>query len=322
MRVLPGVLAGFAAAIGIAGIATDADAARYTASKVSFQDITGGVTITTTGGEDVEISVRQGKIYHPVTVKEVDGVLVIAGERWRDDETRNCCDNRIRRTENLKRDRVAAIAAGAEDRNAFLEEFPVIAISLPRKSDVSFVDARIKLAMGALDGRLMLDACYVYGETGDLGEATIGVISGSRLAIGNVKSMLEIDVSGKADVTGGSAAMADIDIAGPGDVMIGAVDGMLDVSIAGSGLARIARIDGPMTVRIAGSGSVAVQGGRADKLTATIDGSGGVFHEGTSVAPVLRLYGSPTVRLGGVEGRITRYGHGEVYIDGKLVSKP
>ncbi|OFX05926.1 MAG: hypothetical protein A3E78_02005, partial [Alphaproteobacteria bacterium RIFCSPHIGHO2_12_FULL_63_12] len=277
------ILAGVFAAAGVFAMAADASAARYTASKVSFQDVTGEVKITTTGGEDVDVSIRQGKVYHPVTVKLVDGELVIAGERWREEDLQDCCNNRIRRVENLQRDRVAAAGKTPEDKNAFFDEFPVIEISMPRKSDVSFVDARLKLAMGAIDGRLMLDACYVYGETGDLGQATIGVVAGSRLAIGNVKSMLELDVSGDAAVTGGSAAMADIDIAGAGDVMIGAVDGMLDVSIAGSGLARVARIDGPMTVRIAGSGAVAVQGGKADKLTATIDGSGGVIHEGTAV---------------------------------------
>lgn len=315
------ILAGVFAAAGVFAMAADASAARYTASKVSFQDVTGEVKITTTGGEDVDVSIRQGKVYHPVTVKLVDGELVIAGERWREEDLQDCCNNRIRRVENLQRDRVAAAGKAPEDKNAFFDEFPVIEISMPRKSDVSFVDARLKLAMGAIDGRLMLDACYVYGETGDLGQATIGVVAGSRLAIGNVKSMLELDVSGDAAVTGGTAAMADIDIAGAGDVMIGAVDGMLDVSIAGSGLARVARIDGPMTVRIAGSGAVAVQGGKADKLTATIDGSGGVIHEGTAVAPTLRLYGSPTVRLGGVEGRITRHGYGELWVDGKLVAR-
>ncbi len=303
-------------------VAPAASAARYTASKVLFQDITGDVKITTTGGEDVEVNVRQGKAYHKVDVKLVDGELVITGERWREEEQKDCCNTRITRTENLKRDRIAAIGKAPADPNAFLEDFPVIEVSLPRKNDVAFVDARMKLAMEATDGRLMLDACYVYGETGNLGQATIGVISGSRLAIGDVKSGLELDVSGDADVTGGTAAMADIDIAGPGDVMIGAVDGMLDVSIAGSGLARIARIDGPMTARIAGSGAVLVQGGKADKLTVAIDGSGGVFHEGSAVAPTLRLYGSPTVSLGAVDGRITRHGRGEVYVGGKLVSKP
>lgn len=317
MRIIVGILA----AAGIFGTAADAMAARYTASKVSFQDVTGDVKITTTGGDEIDVNVRQGKVYHPVTVKLVDGELSIAGERWREDEAKDCCNDRIRRVENLQRDRVAAAGTKPEDKLSFFDEYPVIEISLPRKSDVSFVDARIKLTSGAIDGRLMLDACYVFGETGDLGQATIGVVSGSRLAIGNVKSMLELDVSGDAAVTGGSAAMADIDIAGAGDVMIGAVDGMLDVSIAGSGLARIARIDGPMTARIAGSGAVAIQGGKADKMTVTIDGSGGVFHEGTAVAPTLRLYGSPTVRLGGIEGRITRYGYGELWVDGKLVAK-
>ena len=315
------IIAGIFAAAGMFAVAAEASAARYTASSVSFQDVTGEVKITTTGGDDVDVNVRQGKAYHPVTVKLVGGELVIAGEPWREEETKDCCNNRIRRVENLQRDRVSAAGEKPEDKNSFFEEYPVIEISLPRKNDVTFVDARIKLGMGAIDGRLMLDACYVHGETGDLGQATIGVVAGSRLAIGNVKSMLELDVSGDADVTGGSAAMADIDIAGSGDVMIGAVDGMLDVSIAGSGLARVARVDGPMAVRIAGSGAVAVQGGKADKLTVTIDGSGGVFHEGTAVAPTLRLYGSPTVRLGWVEGRVTRHGYGELWVDGKLVAK-
>ncbi len=315
--------AGVFIALGVLAGAADASAARYTASKVLFQDVTGEVKITTTAGDDIEVTIRQGKTHRTVTATIVNGELVIAGERWREEETKDCCNNRIRRVENLQRDRVAAVNAPATDRNSFFADYPVIEVSLPRKNDVTFVDARIKLGVvGAIDGRLTLDACYVHGETGDLGEAAIGVISGSRLAIGDVKSMLELDVSGDADVTGGSAAMADIDIAGPGDVMIGAVDGMLDVSIAGSGQVRAARIDGPMTVRIAGSGAVAVQGGKADKLTVTIDGSGGVFHEGAAVAPTLRLYGSPTVRLGSVTGRVTRHGHGEVYVSGKLLEKP
>lgn len=299
--------------------ATDAAAARYAATKVLFQDITGDVKITTTSGDEVDVTIRQGTTYRPVTVNLVDGELVIAGERWREDEVKNCCNDRITRTENLQRDRVAVVGAPPKQPGSFFDDFPAIEISVPRRNDISFVDARIKLAMGSLDGRLTLDACYVYGETENLGQATIGVISGSRLAIGDVKSMLEIDVSGDADVTGGDAAMADIDIAGPGDVMIGAVDGMLDVSVAGSGLARVARIDGPVVARIAGSGSLAMQGGKADGLTVTIDGSGGVFHEGAAVSPVLRLYGSPTVRLGSVTGRITRHGKGEIYVGDRLV---
>jgi hypothetical protein len=295
-------------------------AARYKASKVSFQDITGAVTIVTTGGEDVELKITQGKVYRTLTVKLDGDELIIAGEPAPAQDYRDCCNERIRRTESLAADRAAPVVEPALD--AAFADYPVIEIAVPRKSDIAFIDARVRLKMGALDGRLMLDACYVYGETESLGSATIGVVAGSRLALGDVRSMLELDISGDAEVFGGAAAMADIDIAGSGSATIGAVDGMVDISIAGSGLARTGRVDGPMTVRIAGSGIAVAQGGRADKLTVTIDGSGEAVLEGVAVSPDLRLYGSSIVRLGSVEGRITRHGMGEVYVGGKLVTKP
>lgn len=316
MRKLAAVLA-VLTALG----ADTALAARYNkVSKVSFQDITGSVTVTTTGGEDVELTIRQGKVYRTLTVKQAGGELIIAGEPPLDPDDRDCCNQRIRRTESLAIDRAAPVVEPSPD--AAFADYPAIEIALPRKNDLSFTDARIRLKMGALDGRLVLEACYVYGETESLGAATIGVIAGSRLALGDVKSMLELDISGAAEVFGGSAAMADIDIAGPGAATIGAVDGMVDISIAGSGVARTGRIDGPMTVRIAGSGVAVAQGGRADKMTVTIDGSGETVLEGVAVNPELRLYGSSVVRIGSVEGRITRHGMGEVYVGDRLVAKP
>jgi hypothetical protein len=307
--------------VAFAVCADPAFAARYPASKVRFQDVTGEVKITTTGGTDVDVVIRQGEVYHPISVSLADGELVLAGERWREEEMRNCCDTRIRRTENLQRDRSDAAAKEPSDPNAFLKQFPVIEIAIPRKNDVEFIDARVKLSMESLDGRLAFDGCYVHGETGALGEAVIGLISGSRLAVGDVNAKLELDLSGDAALTGGAAAMADVDIAGPGEAMIGRVDGMLDVSIAGSGRLRAASVDGPLTVRIAGSGAVAVQGGAADRLIATIDGSGGLFLEGSAESPELRLYGSPTVRLGRVTGRITRHGGGDVYVGERLLPR-
>jgi hypothetical protein len=296
-------------------------AARYKASKVSFQDITGAVTITTTGGEDVELTITQGKVYRPLTVKLEGDELIIAGEAPDEPDYRDCCNERIRRDESLVRDREAAVTKPEPSPDAIFADYPVITIAVPRKNDISFTDARIKLKMGALDGRLMLDACYVYGETESLGAATIGVIAGSQLAIGDVKSMLELDISGDAEVVGGSAAMTDIDIAGPGSATIGAVDGMADISIAGSGVARTGRVDGPLTVRIAGSGVAVAQGGRIDKFTATIDGSGEAVVEGTAVNPEVRLYGSSIVRFGAVEGRLVRHGMGDVYIGDKLAPR-
>jgi len=296
-----------------------AGAATFEAEKISFRDITGTVEITTNSGNEIDVTIRQGKEHKSINVFEQDGVVIVEGEKWVEEETDDCCNNRIRREFLPRRDR--KLTTGEPVDEGFFEEYPTLIVSVPLDSDVDFVDARIKLAMERLNGALSLDACYVYGETGDVDEAVIGLIAGSRLVVGNIAAALEIDVSGDADVMTGSAAMADIDIAGPGDVITGAIDGMLDVSIAGSGLVRTARLDGPLTVRIAGSGGVVVQGGRADKFKATIDGSGGVSIDGVAVAPELRLFGSSEVRMKSVTGRITHHGGGDVYVGGELVEK-
>ena len=186
---------------------------------------------------------------------------------------------------------------------------------MPFQGDVDFVDARIKLNMDRLDGALSLDACYAYGEVGDVDSAVIGLVHGSRLVMGNVDAGLEIDMSGDTDLMVGNASMVDVDIAGPGDVILGNIDGMLDVSIAGSGLVRSTRLNGPLTARIAGSGAVAVKAGRADRLRATIDGSGGVYFSGTATQPELRLSGSSEVKMDAVNGRIIHHGSGHVYVN-------
>ena len=293
-----------------------AAAATFETNKISFQDITGTVEIRTTTGDEIDIEIRQGAKLAPIEVIEKDGVVHVTGERWVDDEDKNCCDDRITRTVALRKDRRATTGEPVDE--AFFADYPTIVVSIPVEGDVDFIDARMKLTMERLDGRLGLDACYVYGETADVEEASVGIIHGSRLVMGNVASGFEVDVSGDADLLAGDVAMADIDIAGPGDVVLGEIDGMLDVSIAGSGIVRATRLDGPMTVRIAGSGGAAVKGGRADRLRATIDGSGGVYFGGQVAQPDLRLYGSSEVRMRSVSGRIVKKGGGEVYVGDKV----
>lgn len=296
-----------------------ASAATFETNKISFQDITGAVEIKTTNGDEIEVEIEQGSTFTNIDVAEVDGVVRVTGVRWVDDEDRNCCDNRITRTFDGRKDR--KLTTGEPVNEAFFAEFPTISVLMPVKGDVNFVDARIKLTMERLDGMLGLDACYVYGETADVEAAAVGIIHGSRLVMGNVASGLEIDISGDADFLAGDVAIADVDIAGPGDVILGEVDGMLDVSIAGSGIVRATRVDGPMTVRVAGSGGVAVKNGRADKLKATIDGSGGVYFGGQVAQPELRLYGSSEVRMRSVRGRIVHYGGGDVYVGDEIFSQ-
>jgi hypothetical protein len=299
-------------------VANSADAARFKSNSVAFDNVTATVEITTNEGEEVEVKIAQPKTYRPIDVSFDHGVVKLKGEKWRDEETRNCCDDRIMRTVDL---RLGRELRREEFDDGFFADYPAIKISMPRKGAATFVDARMKLSMGALEGPLSLDACYVNGETGDVSEAVVGVVAGSRLSLGDIGAGLEVDISGDAAVMAGKAASVDVDIAGSGGVVLGDIDGMLDVSIAGSGSVRSSRLEGPLTARIAGSGSVSVQNGRADRLTAVIDGSGGVFFNGLAVQPDLRLFGSSEVRMDSVKGRVTRAGGGEVYVGGKLVPK-
>ena len=298
---------------------TSAGAATFTAEKISFRDITGAVEIKTTSGDEMDITISQGKTHRTISLAEDDGVVVVSGEKWKEEEFKDCCNTRINREFKPRHGR--KVTTGEPVDEGFFEEYPTIVVTIPVDSDVEFIDARMKLSMERLEGALSLDACYVYGETSDVDEAVIGVIHGSRLIVGDVGAGLEIDVSGDADVMTGDAATVDVDIAGPGDVILGTVDGMLDVSIAGSGLVRTARLDGPLTTRIAGSGAVFVQSGRADTLKATIDGSGGVYIDGAAVRPVLRLFGSSEVKMRTVSGRITHHGGGEVFVGDERIDK-
>ncbi|MHA7873508.1 MAG: GIN domain-containing protein [Hyphococcus sp.] len=296
-----------------------ANAATFTAQSVSFRHITGAVEIVTTSGEDVDVTIRQGKSYHRVTLANVDGVLSIEGDPWRVDNDEDCCGPKILRSVNTRAGR--RLSTGIPPDQEFFSDFPVITVSLPLDSDVSFEDARILLTMDRLAGALSISGCYVHGETQAVDEAVIDLIDGSRLVMGDIASRLEIDIAGDADFMSGDVATVDADIAGSGDVILGDVNGFMDVSIAGSGLLRATRIDGPLTARIAGSGAVAVKSGRADRLRAIIDGSGGVYFNGLAVQPDLRLSSSSEVQMQSVNGRITRKGRGAVYVGGELVSK-
>ncbi|WDI31474.1 hypothetical protein PUV54_16100 [Hyphococcus flavus] len=306
-----------ALAASAAVLAGMSSAETFTASEISFRDITGTVEIKTTSGDEMDISIQQGTTYRQVRLEEKDGVVTVVMDPWKEEEGLDCCDKRITRTFDARATR--EMTTGEPLDEALFADYPTIEVSMPFQGDVEFIDARIKLAMERLGGALHLDSCFVYGETSDLEEAVVNIIHGSRLVMGNVSAGLEIDVSGDADLRVGDASMVDVDVAGPGDVILGDIDGMLDISIAGSGLVRAARLDGPMTTRIAGSGAVAVKAGTADKLRAFIDGSGAIFFGGAVTQPELKLYGSSEVRVDEINGRLTHHGSGAVYVKGVKV---
>ncbi|MEZ5891648.1 MAG: hypothetical protein R3C58_00655 [Parvularculaceae bacterium] len=302
-----------------AALTAGASAETFSASKISFRDITGTVEIKTTTGSEIDIAVRQGDVYRQIRIEEKDGAVIVSADPWKEEDGRNCCDRRISRTVDNRKDR--KVTTGEPVDEAFFKTYPIIEVLMPYEGDVDFTDARVKLAMERISGSFNLDACYVYGETGDVGEAAVGVIHGSRLVMGDVAGGLEVDMSGDADLRVGNAGIVDVDMAGPGDLILGDIDGMFDVSIAGSGLVRATHLDGPMTARIAGSGAIAVKGGRADQMRAWIDGSGSIFFRGAAVDPELTLYGSGEVHLDSIAGKLVRHGGGDIFVGEKKLAK-
>ena len=300
-------------------VALPADAARFDgASEVRLLHVTGDVRVTTHSGDAVEVVIRQGKAYQPIRLSFDDGVVLLRGEYWRDQEYGVWRFNDIDRTVRYQRDRGDGSTPPYDD--AFFAQYPVIEISMPRAERATFIDSRLRLSMDDLDARLELDHCYVYGEAGDVEEAIVGVTTGSRLVLGNVAALLELDASGKSDVLVGDVSMVDIDIAGPSAVKLGDVDGQFDVSIAGSGIVRAARVVAPFVSRIAGSGRVIVQAGRADPMRAIIDGSGAVEFDGIANSADFRLSGSSEVRVKNVSGRLSKAGSGAVFVGGERLT--
>ncbi len=298
--------------------ASAADAARFKANNLEVNDVIGDIRIVTNSGDQIDVRIDQGKVFRTVQVlyDAETGTVTLQGEG--DPNADNgCCEGRISRSFDARADR--RLKSGPPE-GAF-DDYPVIEIAMPRASNVSFEDVQMKLSLDPIEGALHMDACYVYGEASAVGEARIGLVSGSRMVLGEVEAGLEVDLSGAADLAAASASVVDIDISGSGQLSLGRIDGILDASIAGSGLVRAARIDGPVTARIAGSGAVIGQSGRADPLKAIIEGSGGVYLEGSAASTDLRLSRSAEVRLGAVEGRINRSGLGEVYVKGERVAR-
>ncbi|MEO1013641.1 MAG: DUF2807 domain-containing protein [Pseudomonadota bacterium] len=313
------VAAALALAIAAGGSLSTAAAADFTANRLSIRDVTADVRIVTIAGEEMKVDIRQGTEFQTIRVThdEEAGRVTLQGEGWNDPED-GCCDSRITREFDAAADRNRD---PAEVRREAFKKYPVITISMPREGFAEFDDVRMLINMDDLAGGVVMDACYAYGEIGNLEEAAIGIVDGSRLVVGDVTADLEVDLSGDADIRLGNTSAVDVDVSGAGEAVLSQVDGLLDVSIAGSGLVRAARLDGPLTARIAGSGDIYVQDGRADPVKAIIQGSGSVIFEGAVAGTDLRLSRSARVNFGSVRGKINKVGSGEVFVAGKRVDE-
>ncbi|MEM6413592.1 MAG: hypothetical protein AAF720_02940 [Pseudomonadota bacterium] len=300
-------------AIFTAASALNADAATFDASNIVINDVTADIRVTTNADDAVNVNIRQGSEFASIKVTQDGDTVILQGEGF-DEPEGGCCDSRITRVFDARTNRDPN-----KDSSNNLTNYPTIEIAMPRSGNATFDDVRMKLNMESLSGTLTMDACYVDGEIGDTDEAYIGIVSGSRLSMGDVKATFEADVSGRADLRANDVSAVDVDISGSGAVQLGRIDGMLDASIAGSGRVEAARLTGPLTARIAGSGGVAVASGNADPLKAIIEGSGVVIFDGTASSTDLRLSRSAEVRLRNSRGRIGRVGSGSVYVADKRI---
>lgn len=291
--------------------------ADFSAEKVILSNVKGRLEIQTGNFDQVTVTVRQGAVYQRLRIAETDGVLGITGEFQGVVNESRCCVGGIYR--DFRSVQANHVAEGSRAAAEIATDHPVISIVAPMSMGFEIFNSHLEVDAGAIGGRLLLEACAIYGEFGGLDHAVINLLAGSHLVVGDVKSMLELDISGNSSLVGGDVSMIDADIAGSGDVTISNVTGMADISIAGSGQVRLAHVNGPLTARIAGSGVVSAQAGTADPLRAIIDGSGGVYVQGQAKSPDLRLSGSAEVRMGSVAGKLRRYGTGAVFIGGEEI---
>lgn len=170
---------------------------------------------------------------------------------------------------------------------------------------------------------LALSKSVVFGQVGDLGSADLAISSCGELSMGNVDGLLDLRVSGSADVTAGNIGEAKVRISGSGDLDAGEM-GASVIRVSGSGDIHTDSITGPAKITLTGSGDVEIgtltgdlaYEGRGssnlsiEELSGRVSirqsGSGDVdINDGTSPLMLITTSGSGNVSFGGTVGDIT-----------------
>ena len=312
--------------------------------QVIVSDFVGRITVKI-GGNDVEASIIDSVESLPVTIKSKNGTLKIdAPDRnWRDDIYKD-----IRRHRGYKED-------GLE---AFLMDYPVMKLTLPKGTSLEFDDVITIAAVGDLEGDFALDGGLVEAVIGNVHNANIGVVRNGDVSIGHARETLKVGISGSGDVTALSARKADIAIGGSGDIDIGDVAGDASIRIGGSGDVSAGNIGGSLSAatsgsgdvqvgevggganfatsgsgdieassvhgetkaRLSGSGDIDIGGGRAENLEVTISGSGSFKLDGVSTNLHARVAGSGRVSVDKNEGAIHASPRGDIRVAGIRVN--
>lgn len=340
MRVLPASLSAFAALV----LAAQAAAQRIEYSGVDaivVKDFIGTVIIDVAERGDVSLAVTKGADgAYPVAVDDAGAVLTVQSDedpdmtRWWDDV-------------DWRRHHEKAF-------EIFLEDYPTLAFTVPKGTNVSFDSAVVRLDAGDAGGAFAVSGGHVDGAIGDVATADIKINGSGDLMVGDVADALDIAIHGSGDLRTGSAGRLDANIHGSGDIVIGAVRGDAEARIHGSGDITIAEVGGGLTVAthgsgdvktdavgagaqvqihgsgdlaimdiagptqvsINGSGDVRIGGGRSENLRVRVHGSGDFAHLGLATNPDVSANGSGDILIRRHEGSVRARGHGDITISG------
>lgn len=311
---------------------------------VAIEDFTGRITVEIGGGA-VEASIRQGAKNFPVDFDQTSATLTIAGP-----------------PRNRKFKAYKEINWNRYGENAFaryLEDYPVMTLTIPAGSSLTLDDAVTIASIGDLEGDIFIERGYVEAEIGDVENADIDVIGPGDVSVGHVRDTLNAGVGGSGDFEALSARTAALSVGGSGDVLVGSirgatkinvggsgdvevgdVSGPLDASVAGSGDVSVGAVaegaqfsvagsgdievesvNGPTAARISGSGGIEIDGGVAEDLSVSINGSGDFVHDGAATNLEARINGSGLVSVASNEGALTTSRRGEVRVGGRVVNK-
>jgi len=309
---------------------------------IIISDFTGRIDIDISGDE-AAVSITPGTQALRVAISTENGALTLDGP----DRPKNY---RVYQEINWRKHHDKAF-------EKFLDDYPVMRLSVPRGARIEFDDNITIARIGDLEGDFAMAGGFVEAVVGNLENADIRVNGAGDVSVGAVHDMLKAHIGGSGDIDALSAKTADLAIGGSGDISIGDIDGAaslringsgdIDVddiggalianingsgdiktgdvkkggafSISGSGDIMAASINGNVNAKIHGSGDIKIASGRAEDLKVLVHGSGDFYFGGVSSNLDALAHGSGTIRVRQNKGSLRTAGRGDFYVNGKHI---
>ncbi|MCI5043612.1 MAG: DUF2807 domain-containing protein [Aquisalinus sp.] len=308
--------------------------------ELILEDFIATVSITTDQTDNISVSIDNGTDgKEPVLIQESGNSVRIYSKEKPDQRT-------FWRNMDWQRH-------GKNAFKVFLEDYPVVQITVPEGTDISIDGVAAHLTAGNLNSNMTISSTvYVEGAIGNLSSADIritgsgdlifasvaegltariagsgslsfndvqsadlGIAGSGDIEIKEIADSLTANIRGSGDiVTGDIRGVSSFQIAGSGDIKTGRIAGGTDVSIRGSGDIDIGELNGPSEVAITGNGDVDIRKGKAEDLRVRISGSGDFKFNGLATNPDVSISGSGDVFISEYEGNVRTSGSGDITI--------